>query len=149
MKTVFVTERKRCRNFRFKAHLHWLKAEAKAKTSFDVSRFYRPQRSCEGYVFTPVCQSFCSRGGVCLSACWDTTPPRTRHPRCRHPPEQTPPRTRHPPRSRHPPGTRHHHPGAGTPQRTPLGPGTPQQMATVADGTHPTGMHSCFFDLFM
>ena len=30
---------------------------------------------CEGYVFTPVCQSFCSRGGgVCLSVCWDTPP---------------------------------------------------------------------------
>ena len=31
---------------------------------------YRPQRSCEGYVFTPVCQSFCSRGGGCaIPAC--------------------------------------------------------------------------------
>ena len=30
-------------------------------------------------------------------------------------------------------------PGAGTP----TGAGTPQQMATVSDGTHPTGMHSC------
>ena len=26
---------------------------------------------CEGYVFTPVCHSV-HRGGVCLSACWDT-----------------------------------------------------------------------------
>ena len=26
--------------------------------------FYRPQRSCEGYIFTPVCQSFCSQGGL-------------------------------------------------------------------------------------
>ena len=33
----------------------------------------------------------------------------------------------------HPPGTRH-------PQEQ----APPQQMATVADGTHPTGMHSCF-----
>ena len=52
-------------------------------------------------------------GGVCLSACWDTT---TTTP---------PPRT-----------------------GTPLGAGTPHsrhhpQMATVADGTHPTAMHSC------
>ena len=30
---------------------------------------------CEGYVFTPVCQSFCSQEGVCLSACWDSRPP--------------------------------------------------------------------------
>ena len=52
-------------------------------------------------------------GGVCLSACWDTTTPR----------EQTPPRTRHPP-------------GADTPPD--------QQTATVADGTHPIGMHSCY-----
>ena len=47
------------------------------------------------------------RGGVCLSACWDTTT--------------------NPPRSRH---------------RPPPGACTPQQTATVADGTHPTGMHS-------
>ena len=25
-------------------------------------------------IFSSVCQEFCSRGGVCLSACWDTTP---------------------------------------------------------------------------
>ena len=49
--------------------------------------------------------------GVCLSACWDTHPPGSRHPWSRHPP----PRSRHPPweqtpleqtpspRSRHPP----------------------------------------------
>ena len=40
-------------------------------------------------------------GGVCLSACWDTTPPQ----------HQSPPRSRHPPG----PGTP---PGAGTPPRT-------------------------------
>ena len=34
---------------------------------------YRPQRSCgQGYVFTRVCDSV--HRGVCLSACWDTTP---------------------------------------------------------------------------
>ena len=33
--------------------------------------YYRPQRSCEGYVFTPVCHSV--HRGVRLSACWDTT----------------------------------------------------------------------------
>ena len=52
--------------------------------------FYRPKRSCEGYVFTPVCPD--------------------------------------------PPS-----PGAGSP---PSPPPPLQQMATVADGTHPTGMHS-------
>ena len=34
---------------------------------------YRLQRSCEGYVFTPVCHSV--HRGVYLSACWDTIPP--------------------------------------------------------------------------
>ena len=58
-------------------------------------------------------------GGVCLSACWDTTPP-----------DQA-----QPPKTRHPPGTRHHPP-----------PGA--ETATAADGTHPTGMHSCCLYFF-
>ena len=116
--------------------------------------FYRPQRSCEGYVFTPVCLS---TGGGFASA-YAGIPPRSRHP----------PGTRHP-QSRHPPGTKHPQeqapPGADTPtgagtppEQTPPGAGTPleqappgpdpssQQTATVADGTHPTGMHSCYLD---
>ena len=80
----------------------------------------------DGYVFTPVCQSFCSWGGVCFSACWDThplplgadTPPRSRRP----PKELTPPS-----RSRHPPGAVH----AG-------------RYGHQAGGTHPTGMHTCW-----
>ena len=35
---------------------------------------------CEGYVFTPVCHSVHGGGSVCLSACWDTPPPGSRHP---------------------------------------------------------------------
>ena len=46
----------------------------------------------QGYVFTGVCDSV--HRGVCLSACWDTTP------REQTPPEQTPPRSRTPPRRR-------------------------------------------------
>ena len=67
---------------------------------------YRPQRSCgQGNIFTPVCHSFCSRGGVCLSACWDTHhPPQTRDPPtppgAETPLGQTPPRTETPPGSR-------------------------------------------------
>ena len=38
-------------------------------------------------VFTSVCLSTGGGGGVCLSACWDSRPPRSRRP----PPEQTPP----------------------------------------------------------
>ena len=69
--------------------------------------------------------SFCSQGGVCPSACWDT-PPGSRHPpRSRHSPEQTPSPGADPP----PTGSRH--------------PPPRQQTPTAADGTHPTGMHSC------
>ena len=92
--------------------------------------FYRPQRSCEGCFYT--CVSV-HGGGL---------------PQCMlgyHPPgPETPPG----------PGTLPLPadtlpPGPGTPRsRHPLGPGTPppptQQTATVADGTHPTGMHSCY-----
>ena len=90
-------------------------------------------------------------GGVCLSACWDTTPPGSRHPL-----EWTPP-----PGSRHPlPGSRHtpqsRHPSrADTPpleqtppqSRHPPRADTPRDTATAADGTHPTGMHSCFINI--
>ena len=76
----------------------------------------------------------------------DTTPP-ARHPLARHhtplvrhhPPGQTPhwsDTTRPgqtPPPSQTPP------PGQTPPGQTP----PPQQMATAADGMHPTGMHSC------
>ena len=137
--------------------------------------FYRPQRSCEGYVFTGMCLST-RRGVSVLSACWDITPPeqtpqeqtlpwsrhtppRSRHPPwSRHPPEQTPPttplpRSRHPPEQTHTPleqtpsweqtpppsgadTTRNRHPRKQTPP--------PRETATAADGTHPTGMHSCY-----
>ena len=61
--------------------------------------------------------SVCPRGGLpqCMLGC--------HHREEAHPPlQQIPPWSRHPPGSRLPP---------------------PKQMATVADGTHPTGMHSC------
>ena len=59
--------------------------------------FYRPRQSCgQGYVFTRVCDSV-NRGGVCLSACWDTANPvkeRPPHqgdlPRRRPPAKETP-----------------------------------------------------------
>ena len=69
------------------------------------------------------CLSFCSQGGSL--------------PQCilgYHPPEQTPPR----------PGTLP--PGPGTPRTSPPLPGA--ETATAADGTHPTGMHSCVEDEF-
>ena len=123
----------------------------------NFSHNYRPQRSCgQGNVFTPVCHSVHWRG-VCLSACWDTTPPGSRHPlradtpweqtppqqtppRSRHPWEQTPPESRHPPRSRHPPSR--HPPGADTLgsrhppwSRHPPGAATPQEQTPLPPGS--------------
>ena len=66
--------------------------------------------------------------GFCFSACWDTTPPGTRHPPEQTPPEQTPP-------------WEQTLLGADTPCSRPPPPGA--ETATAADGTHPTGMHSC------
>ena len=97
---------------------------------FSISKFdafYRPQRSCEGYVFTHVCHSVHEGGawsqgvpgpGGCLvpggllrgRACFGGVPA----------------------------------PGRGSA----LGEGEfgdPPETATVADGTHPTGMHSYYF----
>ena len=68
---------------------------------YSQHNIYRPQRSCEGYVFTGVCLST----GGCLPQCMVgyTHPPPEQTP-----PEQTPPPSRHPradtPQSRHPPG---------------------------------------------
>ena len=87
-------------------------------------------------------------------------------PRDQTPPEQTPlpeqthtPREQRPPRSRHPPGADtpleqtlpweqtppEQTPPRDRPPRVETTPPTPypQQTATVADGTHPTEMHSC------
>ena len=78
---------------------------AKRKREFNqfVLNFYRRQWSCgQGNIFTPVCHSV-HRGGVCLSACWDTTYPPSRHP-SPPPPGVDTPREADTPRSRHPPG---------------------------------------------
>ena len=59
--------------------------------------FYRPQRSCEGYVFTPGCHSV-HRGGLpqCMLG-YHAPPEQTPPPGPGTPPEQTPPQSRHPP----------------------------------------------------
>ena len=122
----------------------------------------------QGNIFTGVCLS---TGGVCLSACWDIPPWEHTPLGNRHPPDQTPPWTR-PPSSRPPwqqtplaadppvhagiyPPWEQTPPRPDSPRgrppwtRPPLGadpPGkqTPAYSQRVA-GTHPTGMHSCFF----
>ena len=80
-------------------------------------------------------------------------PPRSKHhpgadtPRSRPPPGADTPRGKHPPVADIPSGSRHHPPPYWS--RHPLGadpPGAdtpPRDTATAADGTHPTGMHSC------
>ena len=70
----------------------------------DKHRFYWPQRSCgQGYVFTRVCDSVYVGWEVCLSACWVTTPPRSRHPPT---PQEADPQKQAPPRKQAPPSIR-------------------------------------------
>ena len=92
---------------------------------------YRPQRSCEGYVFTGVCLS---TGGEGVPD--QVHPPRSRHPlRSRYTPlEQTPPDQVHPL-------------GQGTPppwdQVHPPGPGThPHWSRHPPDQVHPHPVHT-------
>ena len=97
---------------------------------FNLIYIYRPQRSCEGYVFTRVCHSV-HGGEVSASVHAGILPP----PEDQAPPsrDQTPAQDQAPPWEQAPPG-------ADTPgSRHP----TPE-TATVADGMHPTGMHSCW-----
>ena len=81
----------------------------------------------KGNVFASVCQELCPGGGGNLTQCMLGC---TAH-------GQIPPRADTPPwadtpLSRHPPGQ--------PPWQTAL----PQQTATAAEGTYPTGMQSCF-----
>ena len=79
----------------------------------------------QGNIFRSVCQEFCP-GGLLASVHAGIHHP---HPLGSHPAGQTP-------LGRHPPGR---HPWADT---------RPQQMSTAADGTHRTGMHSCYLIYF-
>ena len=122
--------------------LHWeIYLDTTSLLIFNVCHYYRPQRSCEGYVFTGVCLFTV---GVYLTR---YTPrqihsPGTRYtPQAGTPPGQVPPQTRYtpldpgtppgpgtPPRPRYTPPPDQVHPSrAGTPQTryTPPGPGTP------------------------
>ena len=94
--------------------------------------FYRPQRSCGKVMFLHL--------SVILFP--GRHPPRQKPPLGRHPPGRQPlshhPRQT-PPRGRHPQADRQ-----TTPQPPPQADTPPQETATTADGSHPTGMHSCF-----
>ena len=72
---------------------------------------YRPQRSWAKVIFSQACvKNSVHRGGVCLSACWDTPPPEQTPPGPGRPPEQTPP-----PGPGRPPRTRQIPPRPGRP----------------------------------
>ena len=104
----------------------------------DIMGSYRPQRSCGNVMFSHL-SVILSTGVFCPSACWDT-----------HPPDRYPP-------GRHPLWA--NTPWAVTPGQTPSWADPPAQcmlgyttpcpvhskihMAIAADGTHPTGIHSC------
>ena len=100
---------------------------------------YRPQRSCgQGNIFTPVCHSFCSQGGLPqrmlgyhppgAETLQEQTPPPPEadhkpSPPTRHPPDQTPPWDRSTPQTRHPP--RPDTPAPQPPDQTPWDRNTP------------------------
>ena len=84
------------------------------KMSSSLKPCYRPQRSWGKVMFSQACVILFT-GGVCLSACWDTTPPGADPHQ-----EQTPPGSRHTPTAEH----------AG-------------RYGQCAGSTHPTGMQSC------
>ena len=110
--------------------------------SLSVDSFYRPQRSCEGYVFTPV-SHFVLRGEYPQAG----IPPRTRYPPAGTLPWQvhlpwagTPPGQVHPPGQVRPPGPGTH-PWAGTPPSR----YTPRQVHPLPLGRyipHPLGRHT-------
>ena len=113
-------------NTLFDANIHFTLGNLKLVNSL---LDYRPQRSCEGYVFTPVCHSV-HRGGLSQSLL-GYHPPR----------KEAPPQKASTPREGStPPGKEAHPPEGSTP---PEGNTHPREMAATADGTHPTGMHSC------
>ena len=79
--------------------------------------YYRSQQSWAKVIFSQACVKNSVHGGegVCLSACWDTPPPK-----------QTP----QPPWTRPPHGPGRHPPGPDPPDQTPPGPDTPQTRQT-------------------
>ena len=99
-----------------------------------VDSCYRPQTTLrKGNVFTSVCQEFCPLGGGCIPACTgrgDVYPSIHWVWVWQNPPADTP-------QADNPLGRYF-------PRHTPPWADTPPPTATAADGTHPTGMRSCF-----
>ena len=109
--------------------------------------YYRPQQSWAKVMFLQA-SVILSTGGVCLSACLDTTPPESRHPPRSRPPRTRLPGSRHPlgadpPGSRHPlgpepPGSRHP-PGTRPPVADTLLGADPPRADTPLGSRHPPG----------
>ena len=126
---------------------HWETFENSVKRSLRNNRYimlsnvliiYLPAATKlgQGNIFTSVCQEFCPRGGVCLSACLDISPQEQTPPREQMPPppdqaghpwtRQTPPGPGRPPWTRWTPQKRQTPPGRHPPdQAEPPGPGGP------------------------
>ena len=105
---------------------------ASGQLAFDLKAFLLPSATKLRRLCFYKCVSV-HRGGGGVPE--QVPPPGTRH---------TPPRTRHttPGPDTHPDQV-HHPPGTTPPEQVP-----PRDTATAADGTHPTGMHSCFLFFF-
>ena len=120
------------------------------QVEWESCHLYRPQHSCGKVMFLHLSLSHSIHGG-CLADTHQADTPRQIQPwvdtpwpdtpLARHSLGQTHPLARSP--GRHPPGqtppVQTHPPG-----RHPLGRHPPHPAATAADGTHPTGMLSCW-----
>ena len=105
--------------------LAWLVIACFVLVASNSRSYYRPQRSCEGYVFTRVCNSV-HGGGVAIPACIAGGIPACLAA-----------------------GLQGRGGGVACSGRYLLRAGVwrppRRQTATVADGTYPTGMHSCYW----
>ena len=103
-----------CQRHRFR---EWHLLTARKRSFLGQGNVLPPANEVWGKViFSVVCVKNSVYRGVCLSACWDTTPLRSRPPGTRHspkPPKADPPGPGTPP---DPPGTRHPPPLEQTPQ---------------------------------
>ena len=97
--------------------------------------YYRPQQSCGKVIFSQVSVSHSVHMG-----CLPDTPHPGQTPPWANPPGQTPPGQTPPRQTPHFPV----HAGIHTPSAQWMLGYTPLPAATAADGTHPSGMHSCF-----
>ena len=106
--------------------------------------FYCPQRSWGKVMFLQASMILSTDGVVCLSACWNTTPPQEQtHPPGADPPGADTPGSRPSTRSRHPP--RADTPPEQTPplEHTPPTTEHAGRYSQRVGSTHPNGMQSC------